>query len=310
MSDEQAVQVVEPKRQSIAVGARGLDLRSFEDMWRFATAVSKTPFVPKGMEKPETIMVAVQMGLELGISPMQALQNIAVINGKPSIYGDLAKGLVMASGLCESFKEWYESPPREKGAEDNRTAVCEVKRVGMEPLRREFSIADAKRAKLWGKAGPWTDYPARMLRWRAVGWAIRDGFPDVIKGIGIREEVEDWHTLPETGTVMPEMLEQPTITPEDLKPAEDQSVRPKDEPATTAETEATETTPADTAVEVQNLHTEVTELRTIKGISPREWLVKWKKGQADMTPQELVKTYIWLDSLPDKVEETQDAIED
>lgn len=300
MSQEQAVQTVE-RKTVIAVGAKGLDLKSFEDMWRFAVAVSKTPFVPKGMEKPETIMVAVQMGLELGISPMQALQNIAVINGKPSIYGDLAKGLVMASGLCESFREWYE------GKDDDRKAICEVKRAGMDPLRREFGIADAKRAKLWGKAGPWTEYWPRMLRWRAVSWAIRDAFPDVIKGIGIREEIEDYH-VPEVGIVEQGMLQGPSadlpaFTPEDLTPAADQTVRPEKE----AQSESPEAVPSrpvpDSAAEVASLSKEITGLRKEKGITPRDWLAVCKKPQGDMSAAELVGAYEWLIELPDKAEE-------
>ena len=59
------------------------------------------------------------------------------------------------------------------------------------PIIRTFSIAEARKARLLGKSGPWQDYRGRMLQMRARGFALRDGFADVLKGLNIREEVED-----------------------------------------------------------------------------------------------------------------------
>jgi hypothetical protein len=67
-------------------------------------------------------------------------------------------------------------------------------RRGQPPERRTFSVADAKRAKLWFKAGPWTTYPDRMLQMRARGFAIRDTFPDALRGVIIAEEAQDHPT--------------------------------------------------------------------------------------------------------------------
>jgi hypothetical protein len=64
-------------------------------------------------------------------------------------------------------------------------------RRGQPPERRTFSVADAKRAKLWFKAGPWTTYPDRMLQMRARGFAIRDVFPDALRGVITAEEAVD-----------------------------------------------------------------------------------------------------------------------
>jgi hypothetical protein len=67
-----------------------------------------------------------------------------------------------------------------------------IKRRDRSAVVRTFSEADAKKAGLWGKSGPWAQYPARMLQMRARGWALRDAFPDALKGLGIREEVQDY----------------------------------------------------------------------------------------------------------------------
>lgn len=134
------------------------------------------------------LCMCITKGLEIGMPPMMALQSIYIINNIPAIYGDGAIALVQRSGKIEWMKETIEG----KGGTDNWTAVCEIKRVGQEePYRRTFSFEQAKRAKLASKPGPWMAYPERMLQMRARALALRDGFADVLCGLGIAEEVQD-----------------------------------------------------------------------------------------------------------------------
>ena len=165
----------------------GLQVRTFEDAWKLADIVAKSGLAPKGFQSPEQIFVALQMGAEVGLAPMQALQNIAVINGRPGIYGDAALALVRASGLLSEFSEVYEGQP---GTDEYLCRVVSVRR-GTGRVETTFSVRDAKTAKLWGKAGPWTDYPARMLKWRARGFNLRDNFGDVLRGMTTVEELRD-----------------------------------------------------------------------------------------------------------------------
>jgi hypothetical protein len=74
-------------------------------------------------------------------------------------------------------------------------AFCRAKRRGQDAVvESRFSVDDAKRAHLWGKAGPWTQYPSRMLQLRARGFCLRDAFPDVLKGLITVEEAKDYPT--------------------------------------------------------------------------------------------------------------------
>jgi hypothetical protein len=152
--------------------------------------VAKSDFAPKDFRgKPESCMLAIQHGSEIGLSPMQSLQNIACINGRPAIWGDAALAVAMASAVCESVTEAID------GEGDNMVATCSAKRRGYErPTVVRFSVADAKKAGLWGKSGPWTQYPRRMLQLRARGFALRDAFPDVLKGLVTAEEAQDYPT--------------------------------------------------------------------------------------------------------------------
>lgn len=156
--------------------------QSLSEAMEFAAMMSKSSIVPKDYQNnPGNILVAIQWGMELGLQPMQSMQNIAVINGRPAIWGDAMLALVRGSGLLESINEKI----------TDTGCVCIVKRRGEEAVIREFTMDDATKAGLKGKAGPWSQYPKRMLQLRARAFALRDVFPDVLRGIHIAEEAQD-----------------------------------------------------------------------------------------------------------------------
>lgn len=190
MSETQLATVPE-KKPIVSADSRGVQFSSLDEMYRFSVAVVKSKMV-KGFETPEAAMIAIQMGLELGVSPMQALSGIAVINGRATVYGDLALA------LCSSHPDFVDIH------EDisDTSATCTVKRKDRSDVKRTFTVDDAKKAALWGKSGPWTNYPKRMLQMRARAFALRDSFPDKLKGIGIREEQEDIQPKPVKATVI------------------------------------------------------------------------------------------------------------
>ena len=172
--------------------AGGLALQTFDDAFKFARMVSASEFAPKDFRgKPESCMLAIQHGSEVGLSPMQSLQSIAVINGRPTIWGDAALALVQSSPVCEYVREYTE------GEGDGLVAVCEAKRKGYPaPTVVRFSVADAKKAGLWGKSGPWSQYSSRMLTLRARGFALRNAFADALRGLITAEEAQDYQHEP------------------------------------------------------------------------------------------------------------------
>jgi hypothetical protein len=165
-------------------GGFALAPQSMTEAMTMATMLCKSSMVPKCYtNKPEDTLIAMMMGSELGLNPIQSLQNIAVINGKPSIYGDALAALVQNhpafGGMEESFNE------------TGMVATCTVWRKGGTKHTQTFGQADAQKANLWGKAGPWTQYPKRMLAMRARGFALRSQFADALAGLITREEAED-----------------------------------------------------------------------------------------------------------------------
>lgn len=167
------------------------DASQFNHWLDVATKLSKTTMIPKAyIGKPMDILVSMEMGQTVGLSMMQALQSIAVINGIPAIYGDAPLA------ICQNHPnfEWIREEPIYKG-DTVYGYRCTIKRRNNDPHVVEFTIDNAKKAGLWGKAGPWTQYSERMLQLRARGFALRNTFPDALKGIQIKEEIEDIHVI-------------------------------------------------------------------------------------------------------------------
>lgn len=163
----------------------GFDLspQSFDQAMTFASMLAESDLVPKDFKgKPGNCLIAMQWGSELGLKPLQAIQNIAPINGRPTLWGDAMLALVRSSPLCESVVEGWHA---------DGTAFCRVKRRGEQEQERTFSDEDAKLAGLLGKAGPWTTNRKRMKQLRARAFALRDVFTDVLRGMAMAEEVMD-----------------------------------------------------------------------------------------------------------------------
>ncbi len=142
--------------------------------------------VPRDFQnQPEKIMGAILRGQEVGLAPMQALSNIAVINGRATLWGDALPALMQKAG--------HHVDVEIEGDGDNARAVATLTRGDTgKSIVRTFSMADAKRAGLASKKGPWQDYPTRMLMHRARSWAIRDGAADALMGMQVAEEVSDY----------------------------------------------------------------------------------------------------------------------
>lgn len=160
--------------------------QNLDDAFRLARALSSSgDMVPKHFQgKPEATMAAIIRGMEIGLAPMQALSNIAVINGRASVWGDALPALMQRAG--HALDSWIE------GEGDKMVAYATLERGDTGKItKRSFSAADAKAAGLWNKQGPWQNYKPRMLQLRARSFACRDGAADALMGLQVAEEMRD-----------------------------------------------------------------------------------------------------------------------
>jgi hypothetical protein len=229
--------IITPPAPSVPAAAAGFGLllspQSLKEVREFAEMLSKSDYVPKPFkDKPGDIMVAGAMGARLGVDVFAAMAGIAPINGKPSIYGDLMLAVCQNSPAFEDcLEEFIGTYPT-----DDFGARCTAKRKGKAPKVEVFTIADAKKAGLWTKQGPWSTTPKRMLQMRARAFALRDAFADVLAGFHAREEMEDGlkvveaEVIPEATPAKRRVIKEPGPAPE---------TQPTTEPSTTTETQAT-----------------------------------------------------------------------
>lgn len=196
--------IPQPKPPLVA-GGRALPIipSDIDQVWRLATIIAESGMAPKDFKTQAQITVAIMHGLEIGLSPLQALQRIAIINGRPAVWGDAVIGLVEARNAAEYIVEEIKM----EGGE--QVAYCRTKRKGRpNEVVRKFSVSQAKRARLWDERpvvrryrnnqpvdlpndSPWYRFPERMLQMRARGLCIRDVYPDILGGMYLVEELEE-----------------------------------------------------------------------------------------------------------------------
>lgn len=176
----------------ISLSDRGaIVLRNIGEAAAFAELMQSGGMLPPKVT-PAFATVAIIAGLPLGLTPFESVQNFAVINNRPALFGDGMKAVVLGSGLLESESvEWFTNKDKKR-----RAVRVTVRRKGVkDPIIGEFSEEMARTAGLWGKQGPWTQYPERMLLARARAFAYRDGFADILKGVRSAEEERDLETI-------------------------------------------------------------------------------------------------------------------
>lgn len=147
-----------------------------------AGKISGTSFVPKGLRgKPAETAACILAGREIGIGPMESLQKIHVVDGRPTMSAELMRSLVLRAGHEIRFPTLTDD-----------TVVAEGRRAGSESWTTiKWTMKDAQRVGLAGKA-VWKQYPRQMLAARATAELCRLLFPDALGGITLTaEEVAD-----------------------------------------------------------------------------------------------------------------------
>lgn len=156
---------------------------TYQDAVAFSERIAKTSFVPDYYRgNPAEVLAAVMYGAELGLGPMQALTGLIILQGKVTMYVSTMRSLVDASGLMEKCVVEYDK--------EAKKATVTVRRVGRDEASYTFDEADAVAAGVVTRK-MYSSYPQRMYTARAMGFALRDEFGDVLRGLMTSEEMGD-----------------------------------------------------------------------------------------------------------------------
>lgn len=172
-------------------GEGKLVFKNMDDMFRVSKAIMK--FLPKHYDTPEKVMAGIIFAKELGLSPMNALRNIAIINGSPSIWGELPLAVVRSSGLLEKIDEFLIDKDYKKICFENKNigadvfaAICIIKRKGYEEKSFFLTKEDAAKNPNFNSA-VWKSYFKVMIKRRVRTIALKDEFGDLLSGAPIAE---------------------------------------------------------------------------------------------------------------------------
>lgn len=163
------------KAESRALTYANSDLHELNRWGKFALGAG---LLPNGTNVYQS-MAIIQTGYEIGLAPLQSLRSMSFIRGR----------LVMAVQLQLALAR-HRGVVLDKIDESDGKCVATLKR-GNERITCEYTFADAKKAGLVRKDGNYEKYGRQMLRWRAIGDALRLIAPDLVMGLLSPEEAEN-----------------------------------------------------------------------------------------------------------------------
>lgn len=196
-----------PDKAINAVAARRdvqQEVLSYDQLMNMANMLAKSTIVPITYQnRPENTFVALDMASRMGISPMVVMQNLYVIQGKPSWSGQAMASLIRNSGQFRNVTLNYVG----KEGTDTWGAYVSAERAtdGREIRGATVTIATAKKEGWYQKAGSkWQTMPELMLAYRAYAWFGRVHAPEIMMGLQSTEEVYDSSdTAPKEAVVNP-----------------------------------------------------------------------------------------------------------
>lgn len=141
-------------------------------------ALCATTFAPASFRgKPEDAAAAILHGDEVGLSPMQALQSIYVISGKPAMYARAMVAVVLAAG----HEVWTVSKT------DAQVTVAGRRRGSSHVIEETWTTARAAKAGYTNNKKYASD-PQAMLYARAASDVCRQVAPDALAGLAYSAE--------------------------------------------------------------------------------------------------------------------------
>lgn len=149
---------------------------------QLADVLSRSKLMPASLRNPADILIVVMTGRELGLTTMQSVRGMHVIDGKVGMSAELILALVKKRAECEYLR-----------VVESTDSVCtlETKRKGdPEPTRMSYTIEQARRAGVTGKDN-WRKHTEAMLRARCASAICRVVYPDLLLGVYSDDEMDE-----------------------------------------------------------------------------------------------------------------------
>lgn len=141
--------------------------------------------LPKGIENTGQLIMILQAGMERGMKPMESISSFYIVNGKVTLYGEMAIAKVIEAGHSV---EWGEC--------NDETATVTITRGDTgKSMTASFTMKEAIAKGLtvtrYGeKKEPWAKFPGNMLRFKAFSLCAKFHVPDALRNTPIKEDLE------------------------------------------------------------------------------------------------------------------------
>ncbi|MCL2006283.1 MAG: recombinase RecT [Planctomycetaceae bacterium] len=183
------------------------------EMERRSNMLAKSTMIPESFRNnPSNCMIALDIALRLQMNPLMIMQNLYIVQGRPSWSGQFLIACINKSGL-------FKTPLRFKfsGQENTDNYGCvayAIDKNGELLESTKITIGMAKAEKWWSKKvkvkrdgverieeiSKWQSMPQQMFQYRAAAFFARTYCPEITMGLMTQDEVIDIQVVPTTYT--------------------------------------------------------------------------------------------------------------
>ena len=206
--DKQEVAVAEKKEHVNMVASLENGIYSSSDTFKLAyqmaQGLSQSTLVPQQFQQnPSNCLIALEQSNRLNISPMAVMQNLYIVQGKPSFSSSFIIGLINASGKYDMELQFEEE---EKDGKPY-ACTCWTEKEGRRVTGIKITMDMADKEGWTKKNGSkWLTIPQVMLRYRAASFFARMNCPELSIGLYSKEELDDFTPIKSNKASLNEVL--------------------------------------------------------------------------------------------------------
>ena len=195
--EEESTDLVVKEENKLEVRREILDWGQMMEMSSF---LAKSTIIPVSYQnRPENILICVDLASRMGLSPLAVMQNLYIIQGKPSFSGQAIASLIRSSGQFSNVEVNFVG---EEG-KDSWGCYVSAERNG-KTLKGATVTMKMAHAEGWSKksGSKWLTMPEIMLTYRAYTFFGRQFAPELMMGLHAVEELEDIGIVQEKSKVV------------------------------------------------------------------------------------------------------------
>ena len=182
---------------------------TFNLAYQMAKGLSQSTLVPQQFQNnAANCLIALEQSNRLNISPMAVMQNLYIVQGKPSFSSSFIIGLINASGKYDMELQFDEEEKDGK----HYACTCWTEKDGRKVTGIKITM-DMAEKEGWSKknGSKWVTIPQVMLRYRAASFFARMNCPELSIGLYSKEELDDFAPIKKSKASLNDVLSEDEV---------------------------------------------------------------------------------------------------